>query len=106
MAESISTAPSTPCPEPLLKSEIITVNISFKLPKSIIPNLENWLFDYFTNFHVNKVVKNSENDFTVSARIQDKLISVPQTLEDNMKIREFTQMMQKELVLTNTFQAP
>ena len=88
MAERHQTAPL---------SDFITINISFNLPKSLAANLDNWLFEYVSNFHIEKVTKDSDLNYTVAARIQEQLINIPKTLEDSMKAHKFARMLQKEL---------
>ena len=86
-----------------LSGEMVSLMMTFKISKKLVPDIQNWLFDYFTNLHIQAISKDSADNFSIEATIKDQLISVPKMMMDNLKVSEYTQKLQSELIKTSEY---
>jgi len=100
MTSELPTVPSTPQPEKNIDDknlDFVTLNVTFKMPRPLTEKLEDWCFDFLTNLRVDKITKNTDSEYSIQATLQDKLMGIPQLVDDNMRLSEFTKMLQAEI---------
>ncbi len=78
---------------------MLTLTITLEVPESVGADLHTWLFENFTNVKLLDVTKQGESAFVVHGLLQDKLLSVPQLMDDNIKLADALKLL-REQVLT------
>lgn len=89
---------ATVAPQTAVEGDSITLTLTFKVPRAIQDELQTWVFEYFTNLKIEAISKTSESAYELQAVLQDKIMSAPQLLEDNVRLGEMTKVMQQELL--------